>query len=73
MEINAQTKLTDILDKYPLLPDELAKLDGRFKIIKTPVGKMMIKNATIADAVKKTGLQEDVLIAELNKLIAAHG
>ncbi len=34
---------------------------------------MMIKNATIADAVKKTGLQEDVLIAELNKLIAAHG
>ena len=71
MEINAQTKLTDILDKYPWLPDELAKLDGRFKIIKTPVGKMMIKNATIADAVKKTGLQEDVLIAELNKLIAA--
>ncbi len=47
MEINAQTKLTDILDKYPWLPDELAKLDGRFKIIKTPVGKMMIKNATI--------------------------
>ncbi len=42
MEINAQTKLTDILDKYPWLPDELAKLDGRFKIIKTPVGKMMI-------------------------------
>lgn len=73
MEINAQTKLTDILDKYLWLPDELAKLDGRFKIIKTPVGKMMIKNATIADAVKKTGLQEDVLIAELNKLIAAHG
>ena len=56
MEINAQTKLTDILDKYPWLPDELAKLDGRFKIIKTPVGKMMIKNATIADAVKKNGI-----------------
>jgi len=73
MEINAQTKLTDILDKYSWLPDELAKLDGRFKIIKTPVGKMMIKNATIADAVQKTGLQEDVLIAELQKLIAAHG
>ncbi len=60
MEINAQTKLTDILDKYPWLPDELAKLDGRFKIIKTPVGKMMIKNATIADAVS---LQGDSLAA----------
>lgn len=73
MEINPQTKLTAILDKYPWLPNELTKLDSRFKIIKTPIGKMMIKNATIADAVQKTGLQEDVLIAELQKLIAAHG
>lgn len=72
MEINSQTKLTAILDKYPWLPDELTKLDSRFKIIKTPIGKMMIKNATIADAVQKTGLQENVLIAELQKLIAAH-
>ena len=73
MEINAQTRLTDILEKYPWLPGELAKLDGRLKILKTPVGKMMIKPATITDAVQKTGLQEDVLIAELKKLIEAHG
>lgn len=73
MEINGNTKLTDILAAYPWLPDELIKMDGRFKIIKTPVGKMMIKNATVADAVRKTGLQEDVLVAELKKLIDAHG
>ena len=73
MEINGNTKLTDILAAYHWLPDELIKMDGRFKIIKTPVGKMMIKNATVADAVRKTGLQEDVLVAELKKLIDAHG
>lgn len=73
MEINGNTKLIDILAAYPWLPDELIKMDGRFKIIKTPVGKMMIKNATVADAVRKTGLQEDVLVAELKKLIDAHG
>ena len=73
MEINGNTKLTDILAAYPWLPDELIKMDGRFKIIKTPVGKMMNKNATVADAVRKTGLQEDVLVAELKKLIDAHG
>ena len=67
MEINRNTKLNDILIKYPWLPDELIKLDSRFKIIKTPIGKMMLKNATIADAVQKTGLQEDVLITELKK------
>lgn len=73
MEINRNTKLTDILAEYPWLPDELIKIDGRFKIIKTPIGKMMLRNATITDAVEKTGLQEDVIIAELNKMIAAHG
>lgn len=72
MEINRNTKLNDILIKYPWLPDELIKLDSRFKIIKTPIGKMMLKNATIADAVQKTGLQEDVLITELKIIIASH-
>ena len=48
MEITRTTKLADILAAYPWLPDELVKIDGRFKIIKTPIGKMMIKNATIA-------------------------
>ncbi len=72
MEINRNTKLNNILAEYPWLPDELIKLDSRFKIIKTPIGKMMLKNATIADAVQKTGLQEEVLITELKKIIASH-
>ena len=72
MEINRNTKLNNILAEYPWLPDELIKMDGRFKIIKTPVGKIMLKNATIADAVQKTGLQEEVLITELKKIIASH-
>lgn len=72
MEINRNTKLNDILIKYPWLPDELIKMDGRFKIIKTPIGKMMLKNASISDAVQKTGLQEDVLVTELKKIIASH-
>lgn len=71
MEINSNTKLTDILAQYPWLPDELVKMDSRFKIIKTPIGKMMLKNATVADAVEKTGLSQDVLLAELQKLIDA--
>ena len=72
MEINRNTKTNNILTEYSWLPDELIKLDSRFKIIKTPIGKMMLKNATIADAVQKTGLQEEVLITELKKIIASH-
>ena len=66
-------KLSEILAKYPWLPDELSKLDSRFNIIKTPVGKMMLKNATLADAAKKVGLSEDKIVSELQKLIASHG
>ena len=72
MEINNSTRLEDILKEYPWLPDELVKLDSRLKIIKTPIGKMMIKNATVADAVKKTGLSQEVLIDGLNKMIEEH-
>ena len=72
MTLNRDTKLTDILKEYPWLPDELVKLDGRLKIIKTPVGKMMIRNATITDAAEKTGLSEEVLIEQLTKMINEH-
>lgn len=69
MEINSSTRLEDILKEYPWLPDELVKLDSRLKVIKTPIGKMMIKNATVEDAVKKTGLSQETLVDGLNKMI----
>lgn len=72
MQFNTETKLTDILKEYPWLPDELVKIDGRFHILKTPVGKMMIKNATIADASQKTGLPVDVLTEQLTKMVSEH-
>ena len=73
MNINGNTKLTDILAQYPWLPDELIKMDGRFKVIKTTIGKMMIKNATVKDMCKKTGLSENVLLGKLQEMINAHG
>ncbi len=72
MDFNINTKLTDILAKYPWLPDELVKMDSRFQIIKTPVGKMMMKNATVKDACEKTGMSEQDLFAQLQKMIQEH-
>ena len=72
MEIDRNTKLSDILKEYPWLPDELIKIDGRFKVLKTPVAKMLIGKSTVADAVEKTGLEEKALLEELNKIIEAH-
>ena len=72
MEYNNQTKLTDILAKYPWLPEELIKLDSRFKIVNTPIGKMMIKKATVADLSEKAGLSTDELLQKLQEMVKEH-
>ena len=72
MELNANTRLKDILDAYPWLPDALIQIDGRFKIINNPIGKMLIRTATVGDACKKAGYSADAALEELKKLIAAH-
>ena len=72
MDFNSNTKLTDILKEYPWLPDELEKLDGRFKIIKAPVGKMMIRNMTLSDMSKKINFPENDIIDKLKQMIADH-
>lgn len=72
MEINEQTKLRDILAAYPWLPDTLIQMDGRFRIINNPIGKLLIRTATLEDAAKKAGYPTDQVLEELNKLIEKH-
>ena len=73
MEINETTRLKDILSEYPWLPEELMKIDKRFGIINNPVGKLLIRTATLGDASKKAGYPAQTVVDELNKLIEKHG
>lgn len=72
MEFNESTKLKDILAAYPWLPDALVQIDRRFQIIHNPIGKLLIRTATLGDACKKAGYPPETVIGELKKLIAAH-
>lgn len=72
MEINEKTKLKDILAAYPWLPDTLVQMDDRFKIINNPIGKLLIRTATVSDAAKKAGYPVDQVLDELQKLIVRH-
>ena len=72
MEINERTRLKDILAAYPWLPEALIQIDGRFKIINNPIGKMLIRTATVGDAAQKAGYPVGQVMEELNKLIATH-
>ncbi|MBR0217662.1 MAG: hypothetical protein IJQ33_00455 [Clostridia bacterium] len=72
MEINERTRLKDILAAYPWLPEALIQIDGRFKIINNPIGKMLIRTATVGDAAQKAGYPVGQVMEELKKLIATH-
>ena len=72
MEITAQTKLADVIKEYPWLIDEAIKMDSRFGILKTPVGKMLIGRTTVADGCKKVGCTVEEAIAKVQEMIARH-
>lgn len=72
MNFDINTKLGDLLKKFPWLPEELIKIDSRFSIVNSPVGKMLIKNATVADLCSKAGIKPEDALGKLEELISAH-
>ena len=72
MEITKETKLSDLLARYPWLKEELSKLNEKFKMLNTPMGKIMMGKATIAEMSKKSGMDADAIIGKICGLIEAH-
>ena len=72
MEITKETKLSDLLSQYPWLKEELFKVNDKFKMLNTPMGKIMMGKATIAEMSKKSGMDADAIIGKISKLIEAH-
>ena len=72
MEITKETKLSDLLVQYSWLKEELSKVNDKFKMLNTPMGKIMMGKATIAEMSKKSGMDADAIIGKISKLIEAH-
>ena len=72
MNVTKDTKLKDIMQEYPWLLYELIKVEPKFKLAKTPVGKMLLKSATITDLSKRAGMPEDELIENFEKFVKEH-
>ena len=71
MEITKETKLSDLLGQYPWLKEELSKVNDKFKMLNTPMGKIMMGKATIAEMSKRSGMDADVIIGKVSELIKA--
>ena len=73
MEINAKTKIDELLKQYPFLEEFLITLSPRFKGLKNPImRKTMGKVATLEMASTVSGLKIDTLIASLTAEIETH-
>ena len=68
MQITRDTRLLDLINQYPWLKDELPKINEKFKMLNTPMGKIMMGKATILEMSKKSGMDADTLIRKLQQL-----
>ncbi len=72
MEITNKTKLKDLLSEYPWLKEEIVSINDKFKLLHTPLAKVMLGKADIKMMSEKVGMPEDVLIQKLAGIIASH-
>ena len=72
MEINKETKLADLIAQYPWLKEEIVKVNKKFKMLNSPIGKIMLGKATIAEMSKKSGMEEELIINRIQELINNH-
>ena len=72
MEITKNTRLADLIAQYPWLKAEMAKVNEKFKMLNTPVGKIMLGKATIAEMSKKSGMEVEAIIERIMGIIENH-
>lgn len=72
MEITNKTKLKDLLAEYPWLKEELIKINDKFKLLHTPLAKIMLGEADLAMMSEKAEMEIGVFIEKLKELVASH-
>ena len=72
VEITPETKLMDLLKQYPFLKDELPKRNKKFKMLKTPMAKVMMRNADVSEMSRRSGMSTEDIISMLKDIIENH-
>ena len=72
MEITKDTKLSDLIAQYPWLKAEIAQVNPKFRMLNSPVGKIMMGKATIVEMSKKSGMEAEAIIGKIKELIENH-
>ncbi|MBR1710727.1 MAG: DUF1858 domain-containing protein [Clostridia bacterium] len=71
MDITKETKLKELIAAYPQIKEKLSEINPKFKMLNTPMGKVMLGKATIADMSEKSGMDVNELIRKLTVMIGS--
>lgn len=69
MQISHSTPLSNLLESYPFLREALPRINARFHMLNSPIVRVMIKQATIGEMSRRSGMQEDILIRAIEDCI----
>ena len=71
-EITASTRLKDLLEHHPWLKGALAEINPAFKMLSSPLARIMIPKATVGIMSERSGMDLQSLIDAIKKRIAEH-
>lgn len=70
LEITPETRVKELLDTYPALKQELPKLNESFKMLNSPLARIIIPKANVQTMSERSGIELNQLIASIKELVA---
>lgn len=72
LELTGETRLKDLLEQYSWLKGELPSINPAFKMLSSPLARIMIPKATVRMMSERSGMELQSLIAAIKQRIAEH-
>lgn len=71
LEITPSTRVKELLERYPNLKDALPSIDPSFKMLKSPLARIIIPKANVQMMSERSGMPLEELIPKLKALISS--
>ena len=72
VEITAESKYMDLLNEYPLLKTDLLKKNHKIKFLVTPMGKISLWEADLAEVSEKAEMSVEETVLLFDELINSY-
>ncbi len=72
LELNADTRLKELVARYPKVIKDMATIDPHFKKLQSPLGKLMVQKATFGMMSEHSGVPLEKLVEGVKNLIAGY-